>query len=67
MSVCPSVRRACVRKIAPNPAVVSQNITNESCLACVMSEKYVVCVTLRPPGSMRQGEAELPTLQYQVR
>ena len=46
------------------PAVVSQNVTNESCLACVKSEKYVVWVTLRPLGSMRQGEAELRTLQY---
>ena len=32
---------------------------NESCLACVESEKYVVWVTLRPLGSIRQGEAEL--------
>ena len=47
-------------------AIVSQNVNNESCLACVKSERYVIWVTLRPLGSMRQGEAELPTLQNQV-
>jgi len=44
-SVCLSVRlpsavRPCVREIIQIPAVVSQNVTNKSCLACVMSEKY---------------------------
>ena len=68
MSVCPSVRPSVRKSIKlpffPIPAVVSQNVTNESCLAYVKSEKYVVWVTLRPLGSMMQGEAELRTLQY---
>ena len=58
--ICPYVTLSFFRI----PAVVSQNVTNESCLACVKSEKYVVWVTLRPLGSIRQGEAELRTLQY---
>ena len=41
-----SVRRLCVRKLAPIPAVVSQNVTNKSCLVCVISEKYALLVTL---------------------
>ena len=50
----------------PIPAVVSQNVANESCLVCDKSEKYVVCVTLIPFGSrsMRPDEAEPYTLQY---
>ena len=36
----PSVRRPCVRKITQIPAIVSQNVTNKSCLVCVISEKY---------------------------
>ena len=54
MSVCPSAAicrlsmRASVQKLAPIPAVVSENVTNESCLVCVMSEKYAFWVTLRP-------------------
>ena len=65
LSIRPSVRssvRVCVRKIAPFPAVLWQNVTNKSCLVCVKSEKYVVWVTLRFLGSMRQGEDELRTL-----
>ena len=46
------------------PAVVSQNHTDDSCLASVKSEKNVVWVALRPLGSMQQGETELLTLQY---
>ena len=57
------------------PAVVSQNHTDDSCLACVKSEKYVVWVTFRPLGFIRLGEAELRqglrspwlrTLQYHL-
>ena len=43
------------------PALVSQNITNESLLVCVMSEIYAFWITLRPLGSMRQREDELKT------
>ena len=55
---------ACHTSEFPIPAVVSQNVNHESCLAYVKSEKYVVWVILRPLGSKRQGEAELHTLQY---
>ena len=51
----------------PIPAVDSQNVSNKSCLACVQSEQYSFWFTLRPLGSMRRGEAELHTLQYQAR
>ena len=30
------------------PAVVSQNVTDKSCLVYVKHEKYASCVTLRP-------------------
>ena len=50
-----SVRTFLTLPFFPIPAVVSHNVTNESCLACLKSEKYVVLVTLRPLGSMRQG------------
>ena len=63
MSVCPSVRPSHFH-FFPIPAVVSQNVANESCLAFVKSEQYVVWVTLRPLGSMRQGQTELHTLQH---
>ena len=48
----------------PIPAVISKNVANKTCLACVKSEKYVVWVTLRPLGFMQGGETELLTLQY---
>ena len=64
MSVCPSaaaaVRRASVQKLAPIPAVVSENVTNKSCLVCDKSEKYPSWVTLRPQSDRCcRGEAEL--------
>ena len=37
------------------PAVLSHNVTNETYMAYLMSEKYVVWVNLRPLGSMREG------------
>ena len=70
LSVRPSVRtyvRTSHFHFFRIPAVVSQNVTNKSCLACVKSEKYVVWVTLRPLGSMRQCEAEVRIEQYQAR
>ena len=33
-------------------------------MVCILSEKYVVLVTLKPLGSTRQGKANLCTLQY---
>ena len=44
------------------PAVISQNITNKSCLVCVKSEKYSFQVNQRPLWSM-QGEDELWVLK----
>ena len=42
------------------PAVISQNVTNKSCLVCVMSEKYASWVTLRPQWHRwRRGVAEV--------
>ena len=62
--VCLSFRCPCVRKLAPIPAVVSENVTNKSCLVCVMSEKYASWVTLRPQWDRyRQGEAEVRLLR----
>ena len=49
--------RLSVQKLALIPAVVSQNVTNESYLVGVKSEKYVFWVTLRSLGSIRQGKA----------
>ena len=49
MSVCPSavLCHTCVRKLALIPAVISQNVINESCFVCVMSKKYAFGVTAR--------------------
>ena len=71
MSVCPSSVRAsvhaCVRKLTPIPAVVQHNVTNESCLVCVTSEKYTFWVTLRPQSDRyRQGEAEVRILDFKT-
>ena len=56
LHVCPSFRRR--RRRRPTfdfqiPAVVSQSVTNKSCLICVDSEKYALLVTTKPLGSMR--------------
>ena len=65
-SVCPSVR-LCVRKLAPIPAVASQNGTNKSCLVCAMSEKYAFLVTLRPQSDRcRQGQAKVRILDFKT-
>ena len=62
-SVFPSaatVHRASVWKLAPIPAVVSEKVTNKSCLVSLMSEKYAFWVNLRPQSDRcRQGEAEV--------
>ena len=63
----PCVFRPCVRKLAPIPAVVSQNVTNKSCLVCAMSEKYAFWVTLRPQSDRCcRGEAKVHTLDFQT-
>ena len=46
-SVCGSMR-ACVRKLGQISTVISQNVTNKSCFACIKSEKYAFLVTLTP-------------------
>ena len=58
MSVCPSVCPYVGTYIRMShfhffqfPAVVSQNVTNKSCLACVKSENYASWVTLDPSGT----------------
>ena len=57
----------CVQKLTPVFAVGSQNVTNRSFLVCVKSEKYALWVTLRPLGSIRQGEPEIHAIQYCAR
>ena len=39
-------RLPCVLNLTPLPAVLSQNVTNKSCLVCVQSKKYASLVTL---------------------
>ena len=53
-SACTSVRTSLFHFL-PISAIVSQNVTNESCLTCVKRKKYVVWVTL--------GEAKLRILK----
>ena len=61
-AICP-----CVQKLTPVFAVGSQNVTNRSFLVCVKSEKYALWVTLRPLGSIRQGEPEIHAILYCAR
>ena len=57
--------RLCVQKLAPISAVVSQIVTNKSCLVCAMSEKYASLVTLRPQWDCcHQGEAKVRILNF---
>ena len=64
----PSIRRQwCPTFEFPIPAVVSQSITDKSCLICVKNENNTFLVTIRFLGSKRWGEAELHTLQDQER
>ena len=63
MSVYPSV---CV---CPNtfPEVISQNVTNKSCLACFKSEKYASWVTLTPQlNRCCQGKAKVHLLNLKT-
>ena len=62
--VCPSLR-ASVQKLAPIPAVVSENVTSKSCLVCDKSEKYAALVTLRPQSEhCRRGKAKVRILYF---
>ena len=71
LSIRPSVPSVssipCVQKLTPVSAVGSQNVTNRSFLVSVKSEKYAFWVTLRPLGSMSQGEVKIHSLQYSAR
>ena len=59
--------RACVRKLAPFPTVVSQTVTNKGCLVCVMSEKYACWVTLRAQSDCcGRGEAKVRILDFKT-
>ena len=67
-SLCSSILFcSCVQKLTPVSAVGSQNVTNRSFLLSVKSEKYAFWVTLRPLGSMSQGEGKIHALQYSAR
>ena len=75
MSVHPSVvpwfrfpfRFRPLQKLTSNPASVSQNVTNRSCLVCIKSEKYASWVTLRPKWDCcRRGEAEVRILNFKT-
>ena len=59
--------RSCVQILYQFPAVISQNVTNKSCLVCVKSEKYAALVTLRPQWDRcRRGEAEVRILDFKT-
>ena len=62
LSICTcfhlSVFRPCVWNLTPLPTVLSQIVTNKSCLVCDKSEKCAFYVNFRPLGSMRRGQAE---------
>ena len=73
LHVCPSFRRRrrrrrrCRRRPTFDfqiSAVISESVTNKSCLICVKSEKYAFLGTTRPLGCMRWGEAKLHTLWH---
>ena len=63
----PSSIREFVQKLTTMPAVVAQNVVNQSCLVCVMSEKYAYWVTLRPQWERcHRGEAEVHILDFKT-
>ena len=69
-SMVPCVRgsvRPCVRKQVTIPAVIPQNVTNKSLLACLKSEKYASWDTLRPQWDpCRRGEAKVGILNFET-
>ena len=49
------------------PAVVSQNVTNKTCLACVENEKYASWVIIRPQWDCCcRGEAEVRIIDFKT-
>ena len=49
------------------PAVISQNVTNKSCLACVENEKYASWVIIRPQWDCCcRGEAEVRIIDFKT-
>ena len=49
------------------PAVVSQNVTYKSCLACVKRKKYASWVTIRPQWDCCcRGEAEVRIIDFKT-
>ena len=71
MSVCPSVRTYVHPYVTFHffqfPAVVSQNVTNKSCLACVKNEKYAPWVIIRPQWDCCcRGEAEVRIIDFKT-
>ena len=49
------------------PAVVSQNVTNKSCLACVKNEKYASWVIISPQWDCScRGQAEVRTIDFKT-
>ena len=66
LSVCPSVRTSHFHFFR-FPAVVSQNVTNKSCLACVKNEKYASWVIIRPQWDCCcRGEAEVRIIDFKT-
>ena len=62
-SVCPSVHASVSHiSIFPIPVVLSRNVINEGCLACVKSERYAIWVTLKHVGPW--GEVKLSYVNY---
>ena len=65
LHICPFFRHVMSCHVTLSiPAILLQNITNKSCVACYKNEKNTFSVTLRLRGSMRQGKAELRTLCF---
>ena len=57
--------RPCVRKLAPIPAVLPQNVTNKK--VCVKSEKYASWVNLGPQSDCcHRGEAKVRILDFKT-
>ena len=74
LHVCPSFRRHVTSRHVTShfhffrfPAVVSQNVTNKSCLACVENEKYASWVIIRPQWDCCcRGEAEVRIIDFKT-
>ena len=66
LSLCPSVHTSHFH-FFQFPAVVSQNVTNKSCLACVKNEKYAPWVIIRPQWDCCcRGEAKVRIIDFKT-